>query len=1272
MSSSIPLTPMLSPLTSPASSNGGRNDIPLVEIFQSRDEKVQHVADMINALTTRYQLKRINEGRTGMVRWGEKVLERLLRNDIVCMGCQRRKRIGLVFCWVCWDKGCNVENDSNEKYFRAPCKYAGLSLSAWLGIYSEHSLEDERRQRWNHNLENLVVPEEFAEDPLYDPVSAPVTVILTNNNVKKPLRPQIRFAHSNVCAPQRISPSKQLSLTINKKDMIPRKNFTESLKQLSKPLSLNTSQQEHANLLTRQRLWTTIIPMIARTRFLKEHTPSIKRNEYLVFKSLMRIKMATKAKVFGKLLHIVETNKFKRAQEVQASRMARRIFFRKQSMAFHQWYEHATKQRRGKKFIKERLIGIKMVLYNIWKEKWLVGHRAREREEKARAFIKRYQLQACVKCLYCLREHASLQIRLRAFINKWKLQPAAKCIEPWRDLVYRNKRVRAFIKRLLGKLEAYCFEVWHMNVREALDDRKYKLKTALYRFRKQKVNAAFNTFVLFRDISLASKDLQRVYRGFKGRLYSKQRKAIELEKDTLRAAKENLFVEQMTNKVDTLLLPLNEHKVKKLYKKCTKTISDRYKVEKAEPLSSADPKRRFTAIFEMAYDKLDFMNDNYLLAKDLDKFWFSVRNVPPNPIVTQELNLILIKYLKAFEAEAEKMRLIEEEKMKREAMLREKKKKGAIFEKKRRQMEEEQRKKKEAEETEKKNNEGKDVEEDDEEKKKEEEQEEQKKEEDAKKEKQEEDIQQIIGLGLCNREEAEKIYNENGKKLDNAIKILKSRSEEMEVKNTEGNDENQEKQKTVANIKLDEDEGEKDLTINKEHLEFLLSPEWNDYKIPKDVLMNVARDENFHKAVRAKFIERKVYLWKAKFTDRPIYMQLVRGINYYYKKKSKALNRELFRYQYDIKPRVICKRCRMGFRFGSQLVRHLQPPPPPLDSEEGVKNEAKHNIISPRSSIGSPRSSISGFGDIIEPECEVYIPPEQLVGTKFLKDIVEHIKTDVASIPQLNEEVMGYPQIRYVKGVEMLQLFVGENALKDEDCHDNIPLKDIVRVVKVEPFTNIFHHFPRMKLTIKSVVKFRARNGMKKKVVKSYKIVFYPNENEYQIWSRQLKSIARTNSTRRRKRRQDRIDRKEKRRLEARAQRDAEKIRRKNMLEEAIAETKRKNKEKATWLKQKRLEARERKRLHEIQLGIEENEKQIALQEALEMEHLVDQAEHFLEELKEAQEAVSKAQYLTKYSDLDSEDQSHSDKTSSDGEEFWGDQHDKDKPNSMYFMNGKQ
>lgn len=313
MSVDIPFTPITSPLSGKSSPNYARSDVPLVEIFKAHDERVQSTADFVNALTTRYQLKRINEGKTGMVRWGEKVLERLLRNDIVCMGCHRRKRIGLVFCWVCWDKGCNADNVDTTKYFRTPCKYAGLSLSSWLGIYSEHTLEDERHQRWNHNIQNLIVPEEHWEDPLYDPVTAPVAIVLTSGQVKKPLRPQIRFVHSNVCAPQVISPSKRLSQTISKSDTIQRRDFIQSLKHLSKPLSLNNSQQERANILTIQRLWCTIIPMIARIKFLKEHTPSIKRNEYLVFKSLMRIKMAKKAKVFGKLIHIVEENKFKRS-----------------------------------------------------------------------------------------------------------------------------------------------------------------------------------------------------------------------------------------------------------------------------------------------------------------------------------------------------------------------------------------------------------------------------------------------------------------------------------------------------------------------------------------------------------------------------------------------------------------------------------------------------------------------------------------------------------------------------------------------------------------------------------------------------------------------------------------------------------------------------------------------------------------------------------------------------------------------------------------------
>ena len=166
--------------------------------------------------------------------------------------------------------------------------------------------------------------------------------------------------------------------------------------------------------------------------------------------------MATKAKVFGKFIHIMEENKFKRSQELQASRMARRIFFRQQSLAFHQWLEHATKQRRAKAFIRRRLLALKNIWYLIWKEKWLIGHRAREREAKARAFIKRYQLRSCVKCLYCLREHASLQIRYGLLLinGNYNQQNAST----HGVILSIRIRVRALINQL-GKIEAYCFEL---------------------------------------------------------------------------------------------------------------------------------------------------------------------------------------------------------------------------------------------------------------------------------------------------------------------------------------------------------------------------------------------------------------------------------------------------------------------------------------------------------------------------------------------------------------------------------------------------------------------------------------------------------------------------------------------------------------------------------------------------------------------------------------------------------------------------------------------
>ena len=64
---------------------------------------------------------------------------------------------------------------------------------------------------------------------------------------------------------------------------------------------------------------------------------------------------------------------------------------------------------------------------------------------------------------------------------------------------------------------------------------------------------------------------------------------------------------------------------------------------------------------------------------------------------------------------------------------------------------------------------------------------------------------------------------------------------------------------------------------------------------------------------------------------------------------------------------------------------------------------------------------------------------------------------------------------------------------------------------------------------------------MKKRIIKSYISINFPSEDEFARWKKTLKSVAKKNNIRRRTRRQQRIDRKEKLRLEIRAKRDAAK-----------------------------------------------------------------------------------------------------------------------------------
>ena len=122
-------TPILTPVKSPSFGSRQPSSTEYPEIFQAREETVQYIADAVNKKISQYVVKQVNLGKSGRVRCGERTLELLLRDDFVCMGCRRRKRIGLVFCWVCWDKGCPASTaSSRQTYFRSPYNFAGLSI----------------------------------------------------------------------------------------------------------------------------------------------------------------------------------------------------------------------------------------------------------------------------------------------------------------------------------------------------------------------------------------------------------------------------------------------------------------------------------------------------------------------------------------------------------------------------------------------------------------------------------------------------------------------------------------------------------------------------------------------------------------------------------------------------------------------------------------------------------------------------------------------------------------------------------------------------------------------------------------------------------------------------------------------------------------------------------------------------------------------------------------------------------------------------------------
>ena len=1182
---------------------------------------MNHVADHVNRLVSLYKKDRQNRGRRKRFRIGESLLETLLRKDMRCASCSRRKRIGLVFCWTCWDEGCS----SPEKYFRAPFQFSGLSVSSWLGIFSVHTVEDEARGR-SRDIKNMIVAEDELENPALNPVSAPTTVVLTNGQTRKPILPQVKYTHSNMCAPGVGSPKKKHDYRIRQRDVRPLLSFAEALKLHSSQMTLLTSAQHESHERTLQRMWSIIIPVMARIKFLKERTPTIVRNEYLVKRSLKRMQMRLQGAVFNKLTLIVEHNKLKRSQDLQASRMARRIFFRVQAQSFETWHEHAHKQARAKAFLKRHLGGLLHMVYDIWKEKWLVGHRAREREAKARAFIRRYQMQTCVKCLYALKQHADLQIRLRSFIQKWRLQPAKKMIEPWLDLVYRNKRVRAFIKRHLAGIQFYCFDFWKTEVRDILNDRQRILRGVVYRFKRKRVSAAFNTIVFFRRVSVATRNLQRVYQGFLGRKKARAARKIADEVEKKRVVSEKEHIEAVVSKLPGLFAGFTPKQHWKLLKRTVRDIEARIELERGPDYTSIDAVIKHAAKMAEAFDKADHFKTGFIdierlpryikfLAHDTVRSHHALKDI----VAHFEQGLMLITERSRFEDAERKIRE-EWEMVKRANRSKEQKEKQAqalILSKAAARKKLEDDKYREEEDTVLEKAEEVAAAES---------------EEDAARDS---DNEEAIATGLT-REERK---NKRREKLEAARKSIKdarqARKDAAKKTRQKALKEAEEKAFQRAELQAAEEEElkkrdeERAAGFEQERTPEMVAEFWAaEKKLQRALMLRFAEDERIGKLTAPSLLKR----WKTKVLlalkpmERSIVKQMEEVMQFYLREKAVAVAREHYRYLFE-KPREICPTCRQGFRFISELIAHTRS----------------------------------------EPACEKYTPPSYWKdkGT-FMFQATIAMTESAPEFPMLDEEVASYPKIVTTKQAAgeptaYFQYFFGRDCIDDQLPMRQILARDIVRVISVDKTTSVDretvltgheHNFWKrevLQITAKETIKFQTRRGLKKRIRKVYFKIALHSAEEHQKWHSKLLSIARQNRRRRRQRRDARIERREALRLQVREVRELKKKARKEMLADAIALSKQKAREDAMRRKALRKARREEIRKRREAAGRKAVEEQIAMQRAEHFgEHLVEEAENFLSELKEAKAAVSAAQYgMFEEDSLDEVDMS--------AEEHWGD-----------------
>jgi hypothetical protein len=537
----------------------------------------------------------------------------LARSQQACLGCLRRKKIGITVCWNCWDNGRPTkitngvgasvyETEKEEKhrqameeFYATPLSKIPLHFPEWLGLhdinyYPKGKVGTYLKGKRFRYENRKVIDNTQIENPEYQPLGSSTASILLCGARSNELINGVRFMHSNVYRRQEregvqledsrleTSPKDTTKNTLNSSSphspsslqlsaslwSKPRKTkldtqlvqkvqhfqpLTTTLHLQTEPMVLLHSSSRAASKHALSRLLHVVVALTSRSHIFVRKCPTFQKREALMFKCVARIRHQKMFRSFLAMIDNVFENQRRRRLQFEANKRCMRIFRQAQSRCFDAWHTLASRNARGLRFLRKRLGGIKLRLYTIWKEKWKAKVRAQECEAKAKAFIMRYKYQAACRCLLALHNHAVGQIKLRKFIKRWINMKLVACMQSWRILVLRNQRVRAFIRKQLQGMRDYCFESWRETVEEELEDRRQKLHTALYRFRNRIVVASFAGFVKYWKIGLASKEVQRVFRGYCARVNTKELKQIALADEKKRNESEELEISNLVEAV---------------------------------------------------------------------------------------------------------------------------------------------------------------------------------------------------------------------------------------------------------------------------------------------------------------------------------------------------------------------------------------------------------------------------------------------------------------------------------------------------------------------------------------------------------------------------------------------------------------------------------------------------------------------------------------------------------------------------------------------------